>query len=350
MSASPWAKSIRETKQLKVFNKAKSWAVPVSAALRSFNNLALGFERNLFCGGFSAREAQSDQRSKRSDYRPRVDPCLRLRGARRGRDHVFPYDGTRWQTDRVSSRKGRQTHAADPNGLQNSMYGTTAVVWRSVPKGIIGVRTGAAGGGRGKNGRIRSARRARPHRFPVLSGTIQAVAPSPAVPDRPIPSPVPASGPARSRFGRPPPAVPRPVPSPRRPQQSEGDSVGQRDHHRQQRRRRCRHRQSLLAQGSPLPFEQLVGVEPMPQRDHGDQRPRFQRQLRQPPLVPDAVLSPARGIDPDHPRRKNGFIRHDGLPSRRADTPRIRSTQCPYSLSVRPNGLGRTVTIGLRSA
>lgn len=42
MSASPWAKSIRETKQLKVFNKAKSWAVPVSAALRSFNNLALG--------------------------------------------------------------------------------------------------------------------------------------------------------------------------------------------------------------------------------------------------------------------------------------------------------------------
>lgn len=42
MSTSPWIKSIRETKQLKVFNKATPWAAPVSAALRSFNNLALG--------------------------------------------------------------------------------------------------------------------------------------------------------------------------------------------------------------------------------------------------------------------------------------------------------------------
>lgn len=42
MSMSPWIKSLRETKQLKVFNTAKSWAVPVTAALRSFNHLALG--------------------------------------------------------------------------------------------------------------------------------------------------------------------------------------------------------------------------------------------------------------------------------------------------------------------
>lgn len=42
MPASTWIKNIRETKQLKVFNKATPWAAPVSAALRSFNNLALG--------------------------------------------------------------------------------------------------------------------------------------------------------------------------------------------------------------------------------------------------------------------------------------------------------------------
>lgn len=41
MPTTPWIKSLRETKQLKVFNKVKSWAVPVSAALRSFNNLGL---------------------------------------------------------------------------------------------------------------------------------------------------------------------------------------------------------------------------------------------------------------------------------------------------------------------
>lgn len=42
MLAFPWVKSTRETKRLKVFNKAESWADPVGAALRSFNNLALG--------------------------------------------------------------------------------------------------------------------------------------------------------------------------------------------------------------------------------------------------------------------------------------------------------------------
>lgn len=42
MLAFPWVKSTRETKRLKVFNKAESWTVPVGAALRSFNNLALG--------------------------------------------------------------------------------------------------------------------------------------------------------------------------------------------------------------------------------------------------------------------------------------------------------------------
>jgi hypothetical protein len=33
---------VRETQQLKAFNKAKAWPVPVSAALRNFNNLTLG--------------------------------------------------------------------------------------------------------------------------------------------------------------------------------------------------------------------------------------------------------------------------------------------------------------------
>ncbi|MBK8510335.1 MAG: hypothetical protein IPL51_17325 [Candidatus Competibacteraceae bacterium] len=42
MAATPWIKRIRETKQLKVFNKAKSWATPVGTAIKSFNNLSLG--------------------------------------------------------------------------------------------------------------------------------------------------------------------------------------------------------------------------------------------------------------------------------------------------------------------
>ena len=42
MAATPWIKRIRETKQLKVFNKAKSWATSVSTAIKSFNNLSLG--------------------------------------------------------------------------------------------------------------------------------------------------------------------------------------------------------------------------------------------------------------------------------------------------------------------
>lgn len=42
MAVHPWIKRIRETKQLKVFNKAKSWAKPVGEAIKSFNNLSLG--------------------------------------------------------------------------------------------------------------------------------------------------------------------------------------------------------------------------------------------------------------------------------------------------------------------
>lgn len=40
----PWLKRIRKTKQLSVFNKASTWAVPVNAAIKSFNNLSLGVE------------------------------------------------------------------------------------------------------------------------------------------------------------------------------------------------------------------------------------------------------------------------------------------------------------------
>jgi hypothetical protein len=35
----PWLKRIRETGQLTVFNKATAWAVPVDAAVKSFNKL-----------------------------------------------------------------------------------------------------------------------------------------------------------------------------------------------------------------------------------------------------------------------------------------------------------------------
>ncbi len=38
----PWLKRIRKTGQLTVFNKATAWAVPVDAAIKSFNNLSLG--------------------------------------------------------------------------------------------------------------------------------------------------------------------------------------------------------------------------------------------------------------------------------------------------------------------
>jgi len=37
-----WLKRIRETGQLTVFNKATAWAVPIAAAIKSFNNLSLG--------------------------------------------------------------------------------------------------------------------------------------------------------------------------------------------------------------------------------------------------------------------------------------------------------------------
>jgi hypothetical protein len=37
-----WLKRIRETGQLTVFNKATAWAVPVAAAIKSFNNVSLG--------------------------------------------------------------------------------------------------------------------------------------------------------------------------------------------------------------------------------------------------------------------------------------------------------------------
>jgi hypothetical protein len=38
----PWLKQIRDTGKLTVFNKASTWAVPVSAAIKSFNKLSLG--------------------------------------------------------------------------------------------------------------------------------------------------------------------------------------------------------------------------------------------------------------------------------------------------------------------
>lgn len=38
----PWLESIRKKKQLTVFNKATSWAVPVSKAIKAFNHLSLG--------------------------------------------------------------------------------------------------------------------------------------------------------------------------------------------------------------------------------------------------------------------------------------------------------------------
>ena len=38
----PWLKRIRETGQLTVFNKATAWAVPVDAAVKSFNKLSFG--------------------------------------------------------------------------------------------------------------------------------------------------------------------------------------------------------------------------------------------------------------------------------------------------------------------
>src|SRR5262245_29452780 len=39
---SPWLKRIRQAGQLSVFNKATTWAVPVAAAIRSFNSLSFG--------------------------------------------------------------------------------------------------------------------------------------------------------------------------------------------------------------------------------------------------------------------------------------------------------------------
>jgi hypothetical protein len=39
-----WLKRIRKTGQLSVFNKASGWTVPVEAALKSFNSLALGVQ------------------------------------------------------------------------------------------------------------------------------------------------------------------------------------------------------------------------------------------------------------------------------------------------------------------
>jgi hypothetical protein len=39
-----WLKRIRKTGQLSVFNKASAWTVPVDAALKSFNSLALGVQ------------------------------------------------------------------------------------------------------------------------------------------------------------------------------------------------------------------------------------------------------------------------------------------------------------------
>jgi hypothetical protein len=38
----PWLKQIRDTGKLTVFNKATAWAVPVAAAIKSFNKLSLG--------------------------------------------------------------------------------------------------------------------------------------------------------------------------------------------------------------------------------------------------------------------------------------------------------------------
>jgi hypothetical protein len=38
----PWLKRIRKTGQLTVFNKATAWAVPINAAIKSFNHLSLG--------------------------------------------------------------------------------------------------------------------------------------------------------------------------------------------------------------------------------------------------------------------------------------------------------------------
>jgi hypothetical protein len=38
----PWLKQIRDTGKLTVFNKATAWAVPVGAAIKSFNKLSLG--------------------------------------------------------------------------------------------------------------------------------------------------------------------------------------------------------------------------------------------------------------------------------------------------------------------
>jgi hypothetical protein len=37
-----WLKRIRKTGQLTVYNKATAWAVPVAAAIKTFNNLSLG--------------------------------------------------------------------------------------------------------------------------------------------------------------------------------------------------------------------------------------------------------------------------------------------------------------------
>jgi len=38
----PWASAIKDSGQLTIFNKAKEWANPVNAAIRTFNNLSLG--------------------------------------------------------------------------------------------------------------------------------------------------------------------------------------------------------------------------------------------------------------------------------------------------------------------
>src|SRR5690242_10184572 len=38
----PWRKQLKQAGQLTVFNKATTWAIPVAAAIRSFNSLSFG--------------------------------------------------------------------------------------------------------------------------------------------------------------------------------------------------------------------------------------------------------------------------------------------------------------------